>query len=79
MALVEIQAVVDARQRSRAELVALVAQALESLGSGDCVEAITTDPSSVADIAAWCRETGHVLVDRSGDGATYSFVIGRRR
>jgi TusA-related sulfurtransferase len=78
MALIEIHAVVDARRRSSAELVAMVADAMEAAGSGDFVEAISTDPSSVVEVAAWCRRAGHVIVDRSGDGATYSFVIGRR-
>jgi TusA-related sulfurtransferase len=79
MALIEIQEVVDARRRSSAELIAMVAGAMESTGSGGFVEAISTDPASVVDVAAWCGRTGHVIVDQSGDGATYSFVIGRRR
>lgn len=77
MVLIEIQTVIDGRRRSGPEFVALVAQATKGLGRGDFVEAISTDPSSIVDVATWCRQTGHVIVDRSGDGATYSFVIGR--
>ena len=54
------------------------AQAMKSLGSGEYVEALATDPGSVPDFAAWCRSTGNELVERTEEGGVYRFVIRKR-
>ena len=50
-------------------------KALKSLGNGETLELIATDPGSVADIAAFCSQTGNDLVDSSEDSGTYRFII----
>ena len=41
------------------------AQAIRELRSGDLIEALATDPGSVADFEAWCTTTGNELVEQS--------------
>jgi len=54
------------------------AQAVKELASGDLIEALATDPGSVADFTAWCKSTGHELVERSETGGVYRFVIKKK-
>jgi tRNA 2-thiouridine synthesizing protein A len=54
------------------------AQAVKELAPGDLVEALATDPGSVADFAAWCKTTGHELVEQTTEGSVYRFVIRKR-
>ncbi len=50
-------------------------KALKGMGSGDILEMVSTDPGSVADIAAFCNQTGNELVKTSEDGGKYHFTI----
>jgi len=54
------------------------AQAAKELQSGDLIEALATDPGSVADFAAWCKSTGNELVEQSQDDAVFRFVIRKK-
>jgi tRNA 2-thiouridine synthesizing protein A len=52
-------------------------KAIVALDSGDILKMVATDPGSVADMAAFSRQTGHELVEQSeGDG---EFVFFFRR
>ena len=48
---------------------------LNAMASGDVLEILATDPGSVADFEAFCRQTGNELVDSSQDGDVYKFQI----
>jgi tRNA 2-thiouridine synthesizing protein A len=50
-------------------------KALKSMAAGETLELLATDPGSVADIAAFCNQTGNDLVESSEDGGTYRFLI----
>jgi tRNA 2-thiouridine synthesizing protein A len=54
------------------------AQAIKELAPGDLIEALATDPGSVADFAAWCTTTGNELVEQTTDDGVYRFVIRKR-
>ena len=54
------------------------AQAIKELGSGELLEALATDPGSVADFNAWCKSTGNELVEHGEDGGVYRFVIRKK-
>jgi tRNA 2-thiouridine synthesizing protein A len=54
------------------------AQAIKDLGSGELIEALATDPGSVADFAAWCRTTGNELVEQTEAEGVYRFVIRKK-
>jgi tRNA 2-thiouridine synthesizing protein A len=55
------------------------AKAVRELSVGDLVEALATDPGSVADFDAWCRSTGNELIERGEQDGVYRFVIRKMR
>jgi len=54
------------------------AQGIKELQSGELIEALATDPGSVADFNAWCKSTGNELVESGEDGGVYRFVIRKK-
>lgn len=54
------------------------AQAIKALSSGELIEALATDPGSVADFTAWCRSTRNELVEHDEIEGVYRFVIRKR-
>lgn len=54
------------------------AQAIKELASGELLEALATDPGSVADFKAWCSSTGNELVEQTEQEGVYRFVIRKR-
>ncbi|MFV2035190.1 MAG: sulfurtransferase TusA family protein [Halocynthiibacter sp.] len=48
---------------------------LKSVPSGEILKVLSTDPGSVADFAAFCRQTGNELINSSTEGSTYVFEI----
>lgn len=54
------------------------AQAVRALASGDLIEALATDPGSVADFTAWCRTTGNELVEQTDADGVFRFVIRKK-
>lgn len=51
------------------------AQAIKEIVSGELIEALATDPGSVADFNAWCKSTGNELVEQGAAGGVFRFVI----
>ncbi len=54
------------------------AQAMKELASGDLLEALATDPGSVADFNAWCKSTGNELVEHDEADSVFRFVIRKK-
>ncbi len=52
-------------------------KALQDVPPGGTLEVLSTDPGSVADFQAFCRQTGNELVDSSNDDSVYRFLIRR--
>jgi tRNA 2-thiouridine synthesizing protein A len=50
---------------------------LNDIPSGGTLEVLATDPGSVADMASFCRTTGHQLVESTKDGDVFRFLIKR--
>ncbi|MGB5164535.1 MAG: sulfurtransferase TusA family protein [Woeseiaceae bacterium] len=50
-------------------------KALKEVPDGGTLEIIATDPGSVADFQAFCRQTGNELLETSEDGDIYRFLI----
>jgi tRNA 2-thiouridine synthesizing protein A len=48
---------------------------IKSMANGDTLEILSTDPGSVADFEAFCRQTGNELVSSSSEGDVYKFSI----
>ena len=53
-------------------------KALGEVQSGQVLRVVATDPGSVKDFAAFCKQTGHELVSASRDGEVLVFVIRKR-
>jgi len=50
-------------------------KALKTLSTGQTLEILATDPGSVADFGAFCRITGHELVEQSVEDKIYRFIL----
>ena len=50
-------------------------KAINGLTAGDILQVLATDPGSVKDFEAFCRATGHELVESGEDAGVYSFLI----
>ena len=50
-------------------------KALKEVPAGGTLEILSTDPGSVADFAAFGRQTGNELLEESVDDSVYRFVI----
>lgn len=51
--------------------------ALKGMNTGQVLEIRATDPGSVADFDAFCKQTGHELVSSGQDGDIFLFEIKR--
>ena len=50
-------------------------KALKEVPAGGTLEILATDPGSVADFEAFCRQTGNELLEHSEDNGVYRFLI----
>ena len=48
---------------------------LSAMNSGEVLEVRATDPGSVADFAAFCKQTGNDLLSSTTEGDIYKFEI----
>jgi tRNA 2-thiouridine synthesizing protein A len=53
-------------------------KAITALPPGGTLEVLATDPGAVKDFAAFCRTTGHELIEQSVEGNVYRFVLKRK-
>lgn len=51
---------------------------LRGLASGARLRVLATDRAAVADMQAFCRETGHALLAMSEEAGVFSFVIRKK-
>jgi tRNA 2-thiouridine synthesizing protein A len=50
-------------------------KAINGLASGEILKVIATDPGSVKDMEAFCKQTGNPMVSSSETGGEYTFMI----
>lgn len=50
-------------------------QAMKNVPPGGTLEVLATDPGAVADFEAFCRSTGHELLEKSVEAGVYRFLI----
>ncbi|MBI5120010.1 MAG: sulfurtransferase TusA family protein [Rhodospirillales bacterium] len=53
-------------------------KAIKDVAMGETLEVLATDPGSVKDFDAFCRQTGNELVESKDMGGTYRFLIKRK-
>ena len=78
MVTLDISITVDAKGLSCPMPIVRTAQAIRPLPSGAVIEVLATDPGSTKDVAAWCRSTGHSLLEMSQDGTVFRFLVRRK-
>ncbi len=54
-------------------------KSLKDVAVGGTIEILATDPAADADFQAFCRTTGHELVESAQDGEVYRFLIRRTK
>ncbi len=52
-------------------------KALKDVAAGETLEILSTDPGSVADFEAFCRQTGNQLLESSSEDSVFRFLIRR--
>ncbi len=52
-----------------------VKKALNQVPSGGILQVLSTDPGSVADFEAFCRQTGNELLESKTEGDVFVFLI----
>jgi tRNA 2-thiouridine synthesizing protein A len=78
MTVLEIAVQVDARGLSCPMPIVKTAMAVKAVPSGALIEVLATDPGSQRDFVAWCRSTGHELVEQTTEGPVHRFLIRRK-
>lgn len=53
-------------------------KALAGMESGQTLKVIATDPGSVKDFAAFCKQTGNALLSSAETPTEFTFVISKR-
>lgn len=48
---------------------------IKTMSAGQVLQVLATDPGSVADMAAFCNQTGNTLLSQSNEGSVYAFEI----
>lgn len=54
-------------------------KSMKDVPVGGTIEVLATDPAADADFQAFCRSTGHELVESGQDGDVFRFVIKRAK
>jgi tRNA 2-thiouridine synthesizing protein A len=50
-------------------------KSIQTLSTGQVLRIVSTDPGSVKDFEAFCKQTGNELLDSVQDGGEYAFNI----
>ncbi len=51
---------------------------LTDMSSGQVLKVVTTDPGSVKDIQAFCKQTGNELLSSAEESKTYVFFVRKK-
>jgi tRNA 2-thiouridine synthesizing protein A len=79
MGTIEVANQVDARGLVCPMPTIRLGQAIRKVEVGQLVEVLTDDPGSKENMAAWCKNTGHELVEQSASETTFKYVVRRSR
>jgi tRNA 2-thiouridine synthesizing protein A len=53
-------------------------KSLSDMGSGQVLKIVATDPGSVKDMQAFCKQTGNELLSSVEDNKTYAFFVRKK-
>lgn len=66
---------VDARGLNCPLPILRIKKAIGTVTSGDVVRMVATDPGSVKDIEAFCKQTGNQLLESGEESGGYVFLV----
>ena len=52
-----------------------LAQTMKKMKKGQTLELLATDPGSKPDVPAWCKKTGHKLLETGEEDGVYKYYI----
>ncbi len=78
LSLQPTQRIVDARGLNCPLPILRTKKVLSEMGPGELLEVVATDPHSVRDFEAFCKQTGHTLVSSKQGEAEFKFVLKRK-
>jgi tRNA 2-thiouridine synthesizing protein A len=55
-----------------------LSKAMNSVGTGDQIEMIATDPGALKDVEAWAKQTGHILKESRQENERFRFLIKKK-
>jgi len=73
-----VDQVLDAKGLSCPLPILKAKKALHALDSGQTLQVLATDPGSVKDFAAFCRATGHKLLQSDEQDGVFGFLIEKK-
>ncbi len=50
-------------------------RAIKTLGPGQVLEIVATDPATQTDIPSWCRRTGNELLEQGSDAGVLRYYV----
>jgi len=53
-------------------------KSLNEMASGQVIKVLATDPGSVRDFHAFCRQTGHALLTSDADNGEFVFFVRKK-
>ena len=77
-ATLQVDREVDARGLNCPLPVLRTKKALNDIASGQVLRILATDPGSVRDFEAFCRQTGNALLQQSESDGVFVFVLRRK-
>jgi tRNA 2-thiouridine synthesizing protein A len=78
LSLTPTQRTVDARGLNCPLPILRTKKVLSEMSAGEILEVVATDPHSVRDFEAFCKQTGHTLVSTSKGGDEFKFILKRK-
>lgn len=78
MSQVSVDMELDCRGMSCPIPILKTKKAIDTMGSGQVLKMISTDPGSVNDINAWSKRTGNPLIDSDQSDKEYTFYLQKK-
>ena len=75
---IKVEKVMDLKGMPCPMPVVKMSKGIKDVAIGQVVEALTTDPGSLADFPAWARTSGNEIVKTDQDGDVIKFYIKRK-
>jgi tRNA 2-thiouridine synthesizing protein A len=55
-----------------------LSEAIRNIDPGNVVELVSDDPAIESDLPAWCRSTGHIILDAFHNGGDYIYRVQKK-